>query len=444
MKRSFQKRKTLAQLSFPLFLHSLLVFAATLFDTMIISAYSANAAAAVAMARQILVIAFEVSGMIGIGAVILISHSLGRDDEDRARHVAGVAIAANTLFGLAIGLVLAVAGPVVLWLLDPPEDVAGSARLYLFVVAGAMMFNGFAMASMASLRAFGQSTTILSIGSVLSVVYVVAEYLLILGAGPLPALGVLGAAAGAYLLRLLRAVSLGAAVLRAQKLRLTLRGLTDEWSLVRQMMTLSFPSVSDYIAHGFYQLFLLSFVTGFGVIGVLSRTYVMIAMAFLILVITAISQGNEVLLGYRRGEGRPELAYGQALRSSRIAALAASAIALVLWLLADPFIGLFTDDPQIRALSSNLLFLTIFVQPGIAFNTILFQSLRAVGDVRWPVLVSQSLTWGLGLPLAWFASMEWGFGVEGVWYALIIEETLKAIYMVHRWTTRSGLHHEAA
>lgn len=436
-----RSRKTLLHLGFPMFVQSLLTFAVMLVDMMIISAHSPGAAAAVAVARQVLQIAFEMSSMVGIGAVILISHSLGRGDEEQARRVASLAVGANALFGCFIGILLLMATPVLLWFLAMPQDLAGETQLYLSIVAMAMIFNGFATAAMSCLRAFGNGRVIVLVGLVLSILYMGAEYVLVLGAGPIPAMGVQGAALAALLFRVMMALLFGIALLRELGLRGDFRSLKTHVATVRRMLVLSFPSVSDYIGYGFYQLVLLGFVAGFGVESVLSRTYVMIAMSFLVLVIVAISQGNEVLLGYRCGEGRPEHAYRQALRSSVIATAVTMALATLLWLFSEQFLGLFGQEGTVLALSQRLLLLTVFLQPGFAFNTILLQSLRAVGDVRWPVVASISITWGLGLPLAWLLCIHAGLGVEGVWYALIIEETIKAGFMLQRWLRRRWMSH---
>lgn len=437
-------RRTLFQLSFPLFLQSFLTLAVMLVDTMIISAHSPGAAAAVAVAYQILIVAFELSTMLGIGGVIVISHHLGRGDEAQARQVAAVAVAANTLFGFAIGALLAALGPLILWLLNTPPDIASDARLYIYIVAAAMVFNGFAAAATPCLRGFGKSPIILALGLIASAFYLTAEYVLILGWGPIPALGVLGSALGTLSVRIVAAVMFGFVLARSLGISLDMLAPIKQWPLVRHLFSLSFPSVSDYIAYGFYQIVLLGFAAGFGVAAVLSRAYAMIAMAFLILVIMAISQGNEVLLGYRRGGGDTHGAFHQALRSSFIATVTATSLAVLLYLISDSFIGLFTRDEAVLSLSKQLLLLTIAIQPGFAFNTILFQSLRAVGDVRWPVFVSQTVTWAFSLPLAWLFCIHFNLGVVGIWYALIIEETAKALIMTYRWCRQGWLRHEVS
>lgn len=437
-------QKTLFQLSFPLFLHSLLMLAVVLVDTMIISAYSADAAAAVNVAGQVLLVAYEFSLLLGVGGVILISHSLGRGNDEEAREIAAVTIIANTALGLLIGVILAALGPLLLHWLNTPEAIADEARLYIRIVAGAMMFNGFMVASIACLRGFGRSRTVLVMGVFAAIFYLAAEYVLILGWGPMPALGVLGSALGTLSMRVVAAAALAVVAVALLGLRLDLRNALASRRLVGRLFVLSFPSVSENIAYSFYQLILLSFAAGFGVVAVLSRAYVLIAATFLTFAIMAVSQGNEVLLGYQRGAGATHTAYRQALRSALVAALAAGGLAVLIYLASDAFIGLFTHDPAVLALGRELLLLTVFLKPGYAINAILYHSLKAVGDVRWPVMVSLGVTWGFSLPLAWLFCVHLEQGVPGIWYALIAEESLKALLMYLRWQSRCWLHYAVA
>ena len=69
--------KTLFQLCYPLFLNAFLTLGVTLADTMIISNYSDAAAAAVSIANQVLGVGYDLSTLLGVGAVILVSRALG-------------------------------------------------------------------------------------------------------------------------------------------------------------------------------------------------------------------------------------------------------------------------------------------------------------------------------------------------------------------------------
>ncbi|MCJ8335961.1 MAG: MATE family efflux transporter [Epibacterium sp.] len=429
-------RKTLFQLSFPLFLHSMVTLAVMVLDTMIFSAHSAAAATSLSIAGPILRVAFELSTMIGLGGVILISNRLGAGDHQGAALAAEVAILANSVLGLLISIGLAVLGPWVVSFMSMPADIAKDAVLYLYLAGSAMLFHGFGNAAVSCLRGYGASRTVLVLGVFGAVLFLTLEYVLILGAGPIPALGVLGSGLSNVIMRTVVALVLAIVVVRQLRLSLRVRVMLAEWGMIRRIVNLSFPSVSDYIAYGFYQIILLGLISSFGSVAVLSRAYVMIAMTFLTLVIMALSQGNEVMIGYQRGARDLARAYAQAWRSTFWATGLATGLAVGLWLGADPFVGLFTDDPEVKELSQRLLLLTILLQPGFAFNMILFHALRAIGDVRWPVVVGQGLTWGMSLPLAWFLCSPMGYGVEGIWYAMIAEECAKAVVMSWRWVRK--------
>ena len=86
--------KTLFQLCYPLFINAFLSLAVTLIDTMLISNYADAAAAAVSIANQVLGVAYDLSGLLAVGAVILVSRALGQGDEAQARAIATVTILA--------------------------------------------------------------------------------------------------------------------------------------------------------------------------------------------------------------------------------------------------------------------------------------------------------------------------------------------------------------
>ncbi|MCW5626651.1 MAG: MATE family efflux transporter [Burkholderiales bacterium] len=432
-------RKTLVQLCLPLLLNSALGLVTTLIDTMIISAYSKNAAGSVSIANQILVVAYDFSVLLGVGAVILITHAIGRGDERPAREIASIAILANTAISVLIAVLLAIAGPSLVTYINTPPELVDDAVLYIYVIAIAIPFNGFLMASVACLRGFARTRTILVLGLFAFPAYLVVDYVLVLGAGPIPALGVLGSALATLIVRTAAVVMLLFVLNRmvgvSWRLPRPLRRVHDR---VVELVKLSYPSVLDNVSYGFYQLVLVSFIAGFGVTAVLSRFYVMALTAFLAVIIMAISQGNEVLVGYRFGAGRHDDMHRRALQSSAASVTLATVLSIVAFLCSDVLVDLFTSDPDIHAQVRELLYLTIFIQPLSGLNTVLFHSLRVVGDVYAPVVFSQLVMWCGAMPLAYVFAVVLECGVAGLWYALILEEAVKALYMVYRWSRRAG------
>ncbi|MDO5611892.1 MAG: MATE family efflux transporter [Paracoccus sp. (in: a-proteobacteria)] len=427
--------RTLFQLSYPLFLQSLVMFGVMILDMMIFSAHGPQTAAALSVAGQVLRVMVELSAVMGIGAVVTIARQLGRGRVRAARLTASVACVANGVAGLVMGAALAIGGPLILRLMALEPGLRADASDYLHLAGAAMAFLCFGTTAIACLRGFGHSRVVMVLGILGAVFYLTLEYLLVLRAD----LGARGAGLANLALRAGVALVLAAVTLRMLRLDLRPRVIRGRWPAIRRMAAIALPGVSDFIAYGFYQIILVAVIATQGEVAVLSRAYVMIAMSFLTLVIMAIVQGSEVLIGFRQGSGQTDSAWRQAVEAALIASALSMGCAVLIWAGSGAFVDLFTPDPAVHDLSRRLLWLTIWLQPCFAVNMVLFHALRAVADVRWPVLVSQALTWGLGLPLAWIFCVQMDGGAAGVWYAFIIEELAKATAMAWRWNARRSL-----
>ena len=430
--------KSLFQLSYPLLLNALVGMLVMLVDMKILSAYSDNAAAAVSIANQILLVAFDFSSLFAAGAVVMVSRQLGAGRADSARKTAVAALAANAMASLLLGLCLLPAAPYLAAAINCPSEIFSDATIYLRVGAFTILFNGIMMAATAVLRGHGETRLIFLLGIAAYATYLASEYLLVFGWGVIPELGVLGSGLATLLVRMSAAILLLVVLVRRLQMRDTFRKFQLRSSLarMRQLFDLSWPSTIDNFAYGFYQIILVSFIASQSVAMLLSRTFTLTLTAVLTVTLMAISQANEVMVGFRHGASRKQEINGCVIRSSLVSTLLTTSLAFVLYQLADPLVGLFTEQREILRLAKQLLWITIFVQPFRAVNTILFHSLRALGDVVVPVMGTQIMMWVLSVPLAYVLAVKMELGTVGLWYVLLLEEALKAIFLLIRWIQR--------
>ncbi len=201
MSESANTEKTLFQLSFPLVLNAMIGMGVMIADTMIISAYSESAAAAVSIANQILLVAFDLSALFAAGAVVLISRCLGAKDTAGARRMAETAMLGNAIVSVSIGVMILALAPWLISAINCPAEIVSDAVVYLRVGAFTILFNGVMIAATATLRGFGETRVILFLGIFAYAAYLTSAYVLIFGAGPLPELGVLGSALATLIVR---------------------------------------------------------------------------------------------------------------------------------------------------------------------------------------------------------------------------------------------------
>ena len=102
-------------------------------------------------------------------------------------------------------------------------------------------------------------------------------------------------------------------------------------------------------------------------------------------------------------------------------------------LTARQWLKLFTHDPQVLSLSYLVLLIdmiTMFAKNG---NLTLGNSLRAAGDVRYPVIISVLSMWGIGTAFAWFLGIYLGLGLTGIFAAFFLDEVLRVFLLLRRW-----------
>ncbi len=430
------KRKNLFQLTWPLFLFALLSLGTTLADAILISQYSEDLNAAVSVANQILGVAYDLSALFSVGTVVLVAQRLGRNETEQAERIATLGIVANTLFSVLIAIAVVAAGPTLIGWVNTPAEVVSDALIYINVIAFAMAFNGFMVAAGAVLRSYGHTIEILVLGILANVLYLFLEYALIFGAFGFPELGVWGAALSTLIVRVSGVVLLIFVLRWRLKFSWSLRfDLHRTWRGALRIFRLSFPSVGDNIAYNSYQLIMLSFIAAIGKDAVNTRSWVLNITAFLAMLSLVISQGNEVLIGYDRGAGDNQKARKRGLYTAISTSIVVMLLAGLAYFFSDALMGLFMREENAWILSTarEVFLIGIILAPLGVITTILFNALKAVGDVNWPAGLSLAGTWVIGLPTAYLLVVRMELGLPGLWYTMLITELFKASVMFIRW-----------
>lgn len=202
-------------------------------------------------------------------------------------------------------------------------------------------------------------------------------------------------------------------------------------------MKIGVPSAGEQLSYNASQMVITYFVAQLGTIAITTKVYTQNIMMFIFLFSVAIGQGTQILIGHMIGAGKIEDAYVRALKSLRISIFISLATAGVIYLVAKPFLGIFTDNGSIIEAGTVLLLMTVVLEPGRAFNLIMISSLRSAGDVKFPVYIGILVMWGISVTFAWFFGIFLGLGLIGIWIGFIADEWLRGVLMLRRWKQRN-------
>lgn len=177
------------------------MMAQSLIDTWFIGRVGVAELAAFGFGYPILMIVTSVAIGLGAGTSSVVARAIGANDHRRARRLTTDSLLLSfliTAFVSAIGI--ATIGPL-FRLLGAPDDLMPLIRGFMTILYSGVPFIVVGMVGMASMRATGDTRLPSALMILASILNVILDPILIFGVGPIPAMGLNGAAMAALIAR---------------------------------------------------------------------------------------------------------------------------------------------------------------------------------------------------------------------------------------------------
>ncbi|HSW05085.1 MATE family efflux transporter [Aquabacterium sp.] len=430
----------LLPLAWPLFIEQSLHILTGVVDTFMVSFVSDGAAAALAVANQLVIWFIIVFNFIGIGAMVVVTHHLGANDRPGADRVASTAIAVCTWLGLIASAVIALAAAPLLRLLQLPADLMPYAQPFLAVVGAGLVIEAVNLAIGSVLRAHARTREVMVVSVLQNVINVIGNAIALFGWFGLPQYGVVGVAVSTVFSRAVACAVLWLLLAHRAGVHVRLRAFFNlQRETLGRVLHIGAPAAGENISWWTAFMVVTSFTARMGEQPLAAHTYWMSIAGFMILFSSSIGMATEILVGHQVGAGQFEQAYKLLLRSLRTAFGVACVVALAIGAAAPWIMSAFSRDPTVLALGTLLLRLSLVLESGRTFNLVVINALRASGDARFPFYMGLLSMWGVWVPLAWLFGLQLGWGLLGIWLACVCDEWFRGLLMYRRWRQRRWL-----
>jgi MATE family multidrug resistance protein len=346
--------------------------------------------------------------MLPIGVVALVqsfsAQLHARGDAARARRYAvyglGVAAITELVALLAIPLI-----PAALGYLDYSPAVRALMASFL---AWRLLGAGFAVGVEALTAWFGgQGNTRIGLVASVSVmgVNVPLAALLIRGAGPVPAMGVRGAALANTL-----ATAVGFAVLVwawRRETRETPRTPPRGEEFLR-LLRVGLPNgVNWFLEFGAFMFFIDVVFARLGTQALAALMAVLQLNTVAFMPAFGVASANAIHVGGALGAGAPGAVPRMVLRAAMVTAVWMLCVGAVYALLPAALLRLFSDGGAgaegFVSVGAALLLVSVAWQLFDAASMVIAEALRAAGDTAWPMAARIAISWGLFVPITLFA-----------------------------------------
>ncbi|QHI68019.1 MATE family efflux transporter [Tichowtungia aerotolerans] len=401
----------LVKLTLPSIGGMLAIMVFNLTDTWFVSRLGTDQLAAMGFTFAVVMIVGALAIGFSTGAASIISRALGAGNRN---------LAARTV---SDGLFLTIAGTVIIGVsgylaIDPLFSLLGAEGRVLTLVHEYMQiwFCGAVAAVLppvcdGCLRAAGDMVRPLIVMCTCAVMNIILDPILIFGWGPVPAMGMRGAALATVFARVCgMAASLGFLHYKHRLIswsRPRIREMLQSWrEIVRLGIPAALTQVLNPVAQGFY-IRLAAGVGGVQAVAAMATGTRIEAF----LMILAISYGIALVpfVGHNFGAGAHERVDEARRASNRFALIYSAAIFLILLPTAGIFSGWFSKDPTVVRLSTTYLLIAVLGHSGLHLSIWMGQLMNVIGRPGPVMVIGFARVFGFVMPLCLIGSHLFGF-----------------------------------
>ena len=432
---SWQRSRRVLRLAVPSAGEMLLGMLVGLVNTYLVGHLGAASLTAVGLGVQWSMAAMVLFTAVGTGATALTARMIGARDMAGANRVVGQALAIAFACGLLSSTLLVGFAEPAMVLMGARGEALAQGVLYLRIVSAVFPISSLMFIGNACMRGAGDARTPLLVMAAVNVVNVAIAWGLVEGIGPLPALGVRGAAWGSAAGRVVGGLLVVGLLIKGRGgLQLRWRGPDRE--IIWRILRVGLPASLDQLIFRFGMLVWVRIVASLGTVAYAAHQVALNAESISFMPGWGFAMAATTLVGQGLGASDHERAERDAMLCFGIAAIFMSVMGVVFFVSAPQIMGLFTDEVEIIALGSMPLRLIGVVQPLLAAMMVFAGGLRGAGDTLTPMLVNGASVWLLRVPLSLLAIHWFDWGLTGVWLVMALDLTLRGIVLL--WQFRCG------
>jgi len=365
---------------------------------------------------------------ISMGATIIIAHSLGAGDIQRAARYSEVSFFYNTVISIIFFLYLYNFSPDILRLLGTPAEVHSYASDYMSILSYSFLLIGIEYSITATLQGMGITRYIMYAGIIRTTINVVIAWTLIYGYFGFPEMGVKGAAVATTISNYSAVIYFVLVLLLSKKLtfRTSLKGIfKPEWKIQKENIVVGLPSGLESMLWSFGQIAIISIVNHLDAYS--SGLYILVSriQAFTFFIYIGIARATMILVGQKMGAGKPEEAIHIGMVSLRYGFFLCIVISLLFIIFPSNILSIFTSEESLINRVVHLMYIIAVTIFPVSVNVISGNAIRGMKDTKW-MLYTQIFGTIFTVITCYLMIFVFHLNLLGVFLTILFDETFRA------------------
>jgi multidrug resistance protein, MATE family len=415
-----------------------------LVDHIMVGRIGATELAAVSLGNSMVFIAMSVG--IGFSTAItpMVAQGDSSKDDRMVRSVFHHGLLLCTILGIALFSIVMLAKPIMYHMGQPAEVVklAGPyVNLVAFSLIPVVVFQGYKQfADGMSLTKYDMYAAVMS-----NIIHLIINYLLIYGVWIFPKMGIVGAALGTVISRVLMVVYMHYLLSHNEKLKQYFHGFnwnSIKKSMLKKIVAMGIPSSMQML---FEVALFTTAIWLSGSLGKESQAANQIALSLASLTFM-FAMGLSVAAMVRVGNQKGLQDYNKlriVARSIFLLVVLVEIVFAILFVALHQILPHFflnndaativADNEKVIAIASSLLLVAAVFQISDGIQVVVLGALRGIQDVKIPTVITFVSYWLIGFPISFYLGLYTDLKAIGIWIGLLAGLSAAALFLYLRF-----------
>ena len=434
-------RKAVFLLAIPMIMEMMMESVFAVVDIFFVGKLGNEAVATVGLTESVLSLVYSVAIGLSMAATALVARRVGEKNLDGAAHAGMQTI----LFAVVVSVIIALTGVYsaesILHLMGANEKMIADNIVYTRIMFGGNIVIMLLFLINGIFRGAGDASIAMRSLWIANICNIILCPLLIYGWGPVPALGLKGAAIATTVGRGIGVMyQLYRLFIRKGLLHFYAAQLRPHKELLLQIVKIGSTGTIQFLVSSASWIFLARLMAGFHEAAMAGYQVSIRLLIFFLLPAWGMSNAAATLTGQNLGAGKPERAEQSVWTTTLYTVIFMFCVSLFFYLFGTPVVNFMNSDPQARHYAIQSLRIVSLGYVFFGIEMVMMNAFNGAGDTRTPTVVNLIAFWLFQIPLAWVLSKYYIKEPRAIFYAILISQVVAAalsyyLFKKGKWKT---------
>ncbi|HNS13576.1 MAG TPA: MATE family efflux transporter [Bacteroidia bacterium] len=417
-------KRAIFLLAVPMILELVLESTFAVVDIFFVGKLGSSAIATVGLTETYLFLLYAVGMGLSMAVTAIIARRVGEKNAEGA----GISAVQAILLGLFVSIPFSIAGLFfakdLLRLMSADDWIINQGYKYTVWMLGGNMVIMMLFVINAIFRGAGDAAIAMKVLWISNGINILLDPLLIFGLGPVPAMGIEGAAIATNIGRGIGVITQLYFLFKGGKhIKVFVSMIRFNLGVMVNMLKTSLGGIAQMIVAMTSWIFLMRILADIGSEAVAGATVSIRIMMFMMMPAWGLSNAAATLVGQNLGAGSPERAESTVWKIGVYNMIFLVLVSVLFFFFNEQLVGIFTTDPTVLSIGSEWLQIMSYSFFVYGWWMVSVQAFNGAGDTNTPTYINLVFFWLIQIPLAYILAIEFGWAHKGVFWAVFISET---------------------